>query len=291
MRLSSLQLEAFIETARALHFSRAAKTLGLTQSALSQRIRNLETELGVSLFVRAPSGVRLTEEGQKMHQYALSVSGMESDFLSAWTSGSDEALGGTLRVGTYSSLGHSVVMPALSPLLLAHPRVRIELIIREVRDLPALLRSAEIDFLLLNRELAVAGVNSRHIGEERNILIESTKKGARTNHFLDHDAEDVTTQQFLKASGSKGESIERSYLDDINGIIEGVRLGWGSAVVPEHLIRRQKGIRRNPRYKAHANPVWLHWLQRPFYGRLNEEALTALSERCSSFLGDPIKGN
>ena len=63
MSLSSLYLDAFVGVAKAESFSGAAKGLHITQSALSQRIKNLEDELGLTLFLRMTSGVRLTEQG------------------------------------------------------------------------------------------------------------------------------------------------------------------------------------------------------------------------------------
>ena len=56
-------LRAFEESARHLNFTRAANELGLTQSAVSQHVRNLEAYLGRDLFVRKPRTLELTEDG------------------------------------------------------------------------------------------------------------------------------------------------------------------------------------------------------------------------------------
>ncbi len=48
-----------------LSFSRAAQVLGVRQSAVSRRVRALEDKLGVSLFERDSTGVRLTEAGRR----------------------------------------------------------------------------------------------------------------------------------------------------------------------------------------------------------------------------------
>lgn len=49
----------------------AAEKLSLSQPAVSQSIRNLERELGVSLFVRTPKGVKLTAEGEVLYPYVI----------------------------------------------------------------------------------------------------------------------------------------------------------------------------------------------------------------------------
>ena len=63
MSLPSNYLDAFQEIAKSGGFSQATKVLNISQSALSQRIKNLEEEIGLTLFVRTPTGVLLTEQG------------------------------------------------------------------------------------------------------------------------------------------------------------------------------------------------------------------------------------
>jgi DNA-binding transcriptional LysR family regulator len=63
-------LRTFLEVARTRHFRQAAEALHLTQAAVSARIRNLETHLGVDLFDRQRREVRLTPEGHRLIRHA-----------------------------------------------------------------------------------------------------------------------------------------------------------------------------------------------------------------------------
>lgn len=63
-------LKTFLEVSRTRHFGRAAEALYLTQSAVSFRIRQLETQLGVSLFTRHRNNIRLTVAGKHLLPYA-----------------------------------------------------------------------------------------------------------------------------------------------------------------------------------------------------------------------------
>ena len=65
MSLSSLQIDAFLAVCETKSFTAAAAKLHITQSALSQRIKNLEDELGSTLFVRESTGVRTTDLGER----------------------------------------------------------------------------------------------------------------------------------------------------------------------------------------------------------------------------------
>ena len=81
MKLSGMLMEAFYQIAKTGNFTRAAAALHITQSALSQRIKQLEEELGVTLLIRERSGTVLTTEGERMLRYCQLQSTMEEEML------------------------------------------------------------------------------------------------------------------------------------------------------------------------------------------------------------------
>ena len=80
-----VQVRYVLEVARCLNISHAAKHLFVTQSALSQQIARLESELGYLLFQREVHGLRLTKEGEAFCRAAEPV-------LEGWTEFSQYAL-------------------------------------------------------------------------------------------------------------------------------------------------------------------------------------------------------
>ena len=66
----------FREVAEAGNISLAAENLYLSQSAVSQSIKQLEQQLGTRLFLRSPRGVALTEDGRLLFEYVRSAMGL-----------------------------------------------------------------------------------------------------------------------------------------------------------------------------------------------------------------------
>jgi DNA-binding transcriptional LysR family regulator len=93
-------------------FSKAAEALGVTQSAISQSLKNLEAKVGVKLVTRSGKNMALTGEGQKM---CVLANGFFKDMESTLSEIRDEKnlLIGDLNVGTLFGVGKSWVAPRL----------------------------------------------------------------------------------------------------------------------------------------------------------------------------------
>jgi DNA-binding transcriptional LysR family regulator len=284
MAISSLHLDAFLAVVKSQSFSKAAKELHVTQSALSQRILNLEEELGTTLLIRDRGGVRLTQVGSELLRYAKTKDALETEFLTRLKSKKKGVLAGALRIAGYSSVMRSVVLPSVAELVRAHPEVRVELMTRELHELPSLLKRGEADFILLDREIEPSRVEAVRLGDEKYVLIEAKGMDKIPEIFLDHDERDQTTEKFFARQRKKFAKMDRSFLDDIYGLLDGVRLGLGRAVVPQHLVRLQKDLRVLPGYAAEEIPVFLHFQQQPYYSELHQAVLSALMKNAPKYL-------
>ena len=90
-------LRSFLFVADTMSFSRAAESVGRSQSTISQQIAKLEAQLGKALLARRKGRViSLTSEGDKLVQYARRIMQLNDE---AYASMSDEALAGFVRLG------------------------------------------------------------------------------------------------------------------------------------------------------------------------------------------------
>ena len=284
MSLSSNQLDAFSEIAKTGSFSKAAKNLALTQSALSQRIMNLEEELGTALLIRASTGIRTTAAGEELLRYCQSRANLETECLSLLKQTRPGALAGTIRIGGYSTVMRSLALPSLANLLARYPELRLEIVTKEMRDLPGLLRTGATDYIFVDHPLEKRELESHLLGYEEYVLIESRAAQGNRDVIFDHDAEDDTTFRFFETQEKPAKKPNRSFLDEIYGIIDGVALGLGRAVVPKHLIAVDKRVRTVSGLKTLLSPVYLACYQQSISTQLHQAVMKRLIDDSKKLL-------
>jgi DNA-binding transcriptional LysR family regulator len=283
MKISSMQLEAFYTVSKFKNFTKAAAAINVTQSALSQRILNLESDLETTLFIRDRSGIRLTEAATKLFQYCQFQEKFESDFLGQLKSKNSHELAGIISIAGYSSVLRSVILPSLNPLLMKHEQLQLKIQSMEMRDLLDVLKTGAADYIVTDHRIDRDEVSSIKIGVERYVLIESQKVRA-SQAYLDHDENDELTKKYLKHARKKTDSIKRHYLDDIYGLIDGVQNGLGRAVVPYHLVKALKGIRVIDPDIYIENPIYLCFFKQPFYSKVHESFVETVVKNTDKFL-------
>jgi DNA-binding transcriptional LysR family regulator len=146
-------LRYFVAVAEELHFTRAAERLGIKQPPLSVQIRQLERELGTSLFHRLTRGVELTETGALLLDEARRILG-QVERIKAGVQSRARGETGCIHLGF---AGATCFQPLVSGIIRAHceryPRV---LVSPEERNTPLLvagLRSGEIDVAFIRPPL------------------------------------------------------------------------------------------------------------------------------------------
>jgi DNA-binding transcriptional LysR family regulator len=119
---------AFLAVARERSFTRAAAQLGVSQSALSQTLRGLESRLGLRLLTRTTRSVAPTEAGERLLRAAGPRLEEIDAELAALTELRDRP-SGTIRITAHDHAVRAVLLPALKRLLPDYSDIRVEIVI------------------------------------------------------------------------------------------------------------------------------------------------------------------
>lgn len=265
MEISNSNLAAFYALAQERNFSRAAHRLSISQPAFSQRILNLESQLLVTLVIRNKKRIELTPAGEQLLKFCELNRQIEEEFLSDLKLADTGILSGTLRIGGFSSVMRSILLPALAPLLRNHPQVNLQTYTEELSDLLTLHRESRVDFILHTQKASTDSLVSEFLGYEENVLVSSLQHSS-LDIYLDHDENDVTTSAYFALAKTKAPKNKR-YLGDVYGLLDGVRLGLGKAVLPRHLLDAEHFRIEKPTTTLRV-PVYLIFRQSPYHTRL-----------------------
>jgi DNA-binding transcriptional LysR family regulator len=168
-------LRAFVVVAEELHFGRAALRLGLSQPQVSRRVRALEQELGVELFVRTPRHTALTDIGRRLLEDAQETLAA-ADRLQARARAAAGTPAGRVAVGfVWSTLG-AYLAPLVAAAPERHPDIELSVSQKRFAEIVPALRRGDVDLVvgrtvheraemievLLRREPAYLAVAAAH---------------------------------------------------------------------------------------------------------------------------------
>lgn len=276
MKINHLGLSAFYQCALKQNMTEASTTLGVTQSALSQRIASLEDDLETTLFVREAKTLKLTAQGQELLEYCHFHASLEDEILSKFKSDQDD-LAGIIRIGAYSSISRSIVLPRIACLLRQNPQLLLDLNSYEVHELYGVLKSNGADLIITDYHINQKGICEHVLGTEEYVVIQSVKYKSPDDIYFDHDAEDDVTEKFFSKQLQPPKSLRRAFMGDVYGIIDAVERGLGRAVISKHLIDGNKKVKILTSYKKVDNPIVICYVERPYYSKAFKETLKVLS--------------
>ena len=160
-----LHLRYFVAVAEELNFTRAAERLHMATSPLSQRIRELERELGTPLLHRTSRKVELTDAGERLLPAARDVI-VRFDALPALARGADGPDGQArrvARVGIAPDVSGELRTRVLGALAAAHPSLDVRLRPASSEPLLRALRAGELDLALVHGPVGGRGLRSARL--------------------------------------------------------------------------------------------------------------------------------
>lgn len=145
MNYSLRQLKVFVAVAHAGSFSRAGEQIGLSQSAVSHSVKELENEIGVKLLDRTTREVVLTDAGQQLAaRLERLLEELTSTLLDTRSVG--HQLSGTVRVAASQTISAHLMPQSIAAAALKYPAIRFVLHDRPQQWVLQSIRQGEVDF-------------------------------------------------------------------------------------------------------------------------------------------------
>ncbi|MBI1832765.1 MAG: LysR family transcriptional regulator [Planctomycetes bacterium] len=247
-------LEAFAAAAELGSFTAAARSMGLTQAAVSQRIQALERELRIPLFKREGGHAYLTDVGHRLVPFAQKIVALHQQARVEVT-GKQTAIAAELSLAASSIPGEHLLPALLAVFRQKHPHVQVRV---SINDSQAVLREVE-------RSRAYLGLTGRK-GEDKQLDFRAFARDEMVLVVASDDPwarrKQVTVDQLCKrplilreeGSGSRWcleQSLHRlgKRIGDLNvalelgsneAIKEAVTQGMGVAILSSHAIQKEQ---------------------------------------------------
>jgi DNA-binding transcriptional LysR family regulator len=249
------ELRIFSTVAELCSFTRAGRSLNLSQSAVSRHIAALEAELKMALFRRHPTGIILTEAGQELHRSVQEMNNRLSIALARINEIQDRPEG-PLRITTSVTFGSAWLSSRMNLFHSRFPEISVSLLLVDNAELDLLKGEADVAIRYARQsqpnlvQLPLMSINY-HIFASKEYL---ARRGVpKTAADLDkHDiiiyGEDVTApvqdMNWLLEVGAKPGKVRQPALrvNSVYGIFRAVRGGLGIAALPNYVSEEDSNL-------------------------------------------------
>src|SRR5713101_848575 len=152
-------IETFLWVVTLGSFRGAAQRLNTTQPAISQRIAQLEREMGVKLLNREHRVASPTASGRQLMVYAEKLIALRSEMMAAV--GDRSAMRGVLRLGVAETIVHTWLSRLIKGVNIAYPNLSLEIEVDITPNLSARLLAQEIELAFMLGPLSASSVRNR----------------------------------------------------------------------------------------------------------------------------------
>lgn len=264
------QLKYFITSADTLNFTEAARQCFITQSTLSQQIKQLETELGVQLFERIGKRVFLTETGRDFLPYARQTVA-DADYGVLRIKDMEDLKTGRLCIGTTFGLS-ALITDAIARFSEQYPEVHLEVMFLKQDELIDAVRERKVDFALtfemmekddLLTEQPVKTYHLCAIVSDQNPLAQQATVSLRqlADYNICTPARGMNARRmFDSLTNKKGIELQpKLEINEIHTLLHLVRTGRWVAILVDSITHGEEGLCAVPLREA-ALPMPVVWL-------------------------------
>jgi DNA-binding transcriptional LysR family regulator len=253
--IENFRMHVFRTVARHLNFSRAAEELFLTQPAVTQQIKALEDELGVSLFDRSGGRIQMTAGGKALVPFAEQMKTLSDEALAA-VAGAYGQQSGELALGASQTIAQYLLPTWVAGFLKAHPKVRVTATTGNTDTIFEELVAGRIHLALIEgpdkrkdihiepfmQDHMVLVVPASHEWADRKIDVAALKSEPLLMREFGSGSRRVI-EQALAAAGLKTKDLRIGMeLDSTEGLLSAVEAGLGVTFVSRWAVRNQLAL-------------------------------------------------
>ena len=281
----------FLRIAENGNFTKTAEEFGYTQSAISQMVRSLEGELGVTLFTRTKHGIFLTSDGKAMVPHLRRLC-EDYDRLLAESSAINRLEGATIRIGAFASVSANFLPSVIKAFKVIYPNVQFKLLQADYETIQSWILEGTVDFGFLTTDVA-GNLKRIFLMEDEMVMVLPKGHPAASKKLL--LLEDFAGEPFIFLDqGKKSEPLEyftragiepnlqyRVY-DDYT-IMNMVEEGLGVSILPKLVL-----------YRHHQN-IEIRSLTPPIYREMcvayrSDDNISVAGKTFMNFVVDSAKG-
>ncbi|HMB77974.1 MAG TPA: LysR family transcriptional regulator [Kiloniellaceae bacterium] len=238
-------LRFFLAAARGGSFAAAARRLGVNESTAARRIARLEETFDCRLFLRSAGRLAVTPAGEGL-QMRVEAMEREMQAAAAVLRLADKRVAGRVRLTAVPLLVNRLLLPALPPLLAAHPALELELI-AEPRDLSLTKREADLA-LRLARPTREQRILARRLGVLAFAVYGPADAAVEHLPWVTYEdaMADLPQARWIAREMAKTTDTAppRVSVNDAEGILAAVRAGLGKSLLPVRLAETDPALRR-----------------------------------------------
>lgn len=148
------QLEAFVQVAEKKNFSRAAKAMFLTQPTVSAHISGLEKELNTRLLIRNTKDVELSEEGERLYEYAKQITFLTEQIVQEFGSEPDVEEQSTVTIAASTVPAQYLLPEILAKFRQKYPKEQFQILESDSTGVVEQVAARTVDIGLTGTELS-----------------------------------------------------------------------------------------------------------------------------------------
>jgi len=211
MKITLRQMEIFLEVAHIGHLTKVAEKMGLSQSAVSMSIKELENIIGYKLFDRINKKLALNEKGRA---FAEAIAPLVSKLNDIEEEFRNDENNGELLIGVSTTIADYLIPPIICDYMKSYPQVKVNLKIGNTREIVDLIESGSVDLGFVEGNVDSTSIKQEIVGPDELIVVTGDRELAEKQESFYIDKL-LDKRWILREEGSGTREVFLTHLGDL----------------------------------------------------------------------------